>query len=230
MQAVILASGKGTRMRELCHECPKPMVRLSGKPLLEWRIQTLPESIDEVILVVGYLEEQIREYFGDTWNGKKITYVHQEVLNGTGGAMEILRPYLNTPVLVTNGDDFYHPNDLERLVGDTTHGGAVLGIQVENASQYGLLEVDEKNKLIAITERPHGKETGIVNVGAYMITGKFFDFPLVAITETEFGLPQTLALLAKEYPVEVLKAQAWQPVGCPEDIPLGETFIQKYLQ
>jgi bifunctional UDP-N-acetylglucosamine pyrophosphorylase/glucosamine-1-phosphate N-acetyltransferase len=205
------------------------MVRLLGKPLLEWRIETLPESIDEVILVVGYLQEQIREYFGHTWKGKKITYVHQEVLNGTGGAMEILKPYLQGPTLVTNGDDFYHPADLQRLIEDMTSGGAVLGIEVDDATQYGLLETDNQSKLIAITERPHGRETGIVNVGAYIITEKFFDFPLVAITETEFGLPQTLALLAKEYPVEVLKAMAWQPVGCPEDIVLGEAFIQKYF-
>jgi NDP-sugar pyrophosphorylase family protein len=229
MQAVILAAGKGTRMRELCYDCPKPMVKLLGKPLLEWRMETLPEAIDEVILVVGYLQEQIRAYFGETCKGKKITYVTQEVLDGTGGAMRILKPYLKESVLVTNGDDLYHKVDLQNLVQDVSEGGAVIGMEVEDAVHYGLLEVTAEQKLDAITERPHDKERGVVNTGTYILRQNFFDFPLVPITETEFGLPQTLALVAKKYPVSVLSATAWQPVGCPEDIPLAEAFIQKYF-
>lgn len=216
-------------MRELCHDCPKPMVKLLGKPLLEWRLATLPKSIDEVILIVGYLQEQIREYFGEEWQGRKITYVTQEVLNGTGGAMMLLKPYLTGNVLVTNGDDLYHSEDLENLIEEGDGGGAVIGMTVDNAEQYGLLEVHADGSLLAITERPHDKKTGVVNTGTYNITSHFFEFPLVPISETEYGLPQTLALVARKYPVKVTEAQAWQPVGCPEDIPLAEAFIQKYF-
>ena len=229
MQAVILAAGKGTRMRELCHDCPKPMVKLLGKPLLEWRLATLPESINEVILVVGYLQEQIKEYFGDQWQGRKITYVTQEILDGTGGAMRVLQPHLTGRVLVTNGDDLYHKDDLEELSVDESEGGAVIGMDVEDAAKYGLLEVDDEGKLWSITERPHERQVGVVNTGTYIITDKFFDYPLVPISDTEFGLPQTLVQVAGEYPVRVLKARAWQPVGCPEDIPDAEAFIQKYF-
>jgi bifunctional UDP-N-acetylglucosamine pyrophosphorylase/glucosamine-1-phosphate N-acetyltransferase len=229
MQAVILAAGKGTRMRELCHDCPKPMVKLLGKPLLEWRLETLPEGIDEVILVVGYLQEQIKEYFGDEWQGRQITYVTQDVLDGTGGAMRILKPYLKGRVLVTNGDDLYHVEDLQELVADVSEGGAVIGMDVDDALKYGLLQVDAHGKLESITERPHDQEVGVVNTGTYIITSRFFDFPLVPISETEFGLPQTLVQVAREYPVTVVKARAWQPVGCPEDIPDAEAFIQKYF-
>lgn len=229
MQAVILAAGKGTRMRELCHNCPKPMIQLSGKPLLEWRIESLPESIDEVILIVGYLQEQIKEYFGDEWQGRKITYITQDTLNGTGGAIMLLKPYLTGNVLVTNGDDLYHPDDLKKLIDEASEGGAVIGMTVNDAEKYGLLEVHSDGSLLAITERPHDKRVGIVNTGTYIITPRFFDFPLVPITETEYGLPQTLALVARKYPVVVTEATAWQPVGCPEDIPFGEEFIEKYL-
>ena len=54
------------------------MVRLSGKPLLEWRIDTLPEDIDEVILIVGYLQEQIRSYFGDEWQGRSVNVMNSK--------------------------------------------------------------------------------------------------------------------------------------------------------
>ena len=229
MQAVILAAGKGTRMRELCHDCPKPMIKLLGRPLLEWRIESLPQSVDEVILIVGYLQEQIRAHFGDEWQGRKITYITQEVLNGTGGAMMLLRPILTGNVLVTNGDDLYHPIDLQKLIDETSEGGAVIGMTVDDAEKYGLLEVHNDGSLLAITERPHDRKVGVVNTGTYIITPHFFDFPLVPITETEYGLPQTLALVARKYKVTVTQATAWQPVGCPEDIPDTEAFIQKHL-
>jgi len=67
-----------------------------------------------------------------------------------------------------------------------------------------------------------------VNVGAYMLPSEYFDFPPVRITDTEYGLPQTLAVMAKDIPVKVLRARCWQPVGCPEDLPKGEEFLKKY--
>lgn len=229
MQAVILAAGRGTRMRELCHDCPKPMVRLLGKPLLEWRLQTLPEEIAEVILVVGYLEEQIRAYFGNEWKGRKIQYITQEILNGTGGAMDLIKERVNGPTLVTMGDDLYHPVDLEELMNSHNEGGAILGLHVTEASSFGLLSFDQENRLQSVIERPHGEKEGTVCIGGYVITPSYFDYPKVAISDTEYGLPQTLVTVSKDIPVRVYQATAWQSVGCPEDIPLAEAFIQKYF-
>ncbi len=229
MQAVILAAGLGTRMRELCHDCPKPMVRILGKPLLEWRLETLPSEIDEVILVVGYLQEQIREYFGEEWKGRKIIYITQEALNGTAGALELVREFLRGSALVTMGDDLYHKEDLVKLMQVTNEGGGVLGLYVNDASPFGLLSVDDDKNLKSVIERPHGEKEGTVCIGGYLITTKYFDFPKVAISETEYGLPQTLVAVSKEYPVCVISATAWQPVGSPEDIPKAEAFIREYF-
>ncbi len=216
-------------MRELCHDCPKPMVRILGKPLLEWRLETLPSEIDEVILVVGYLQEQIREYFGTEWQGKKIIYVTQEVLNGSGGAVKLVEPYVKGPLLVTMGDDLYHPLDLKDFLATPVDEGAIGGLYVENAQPFGLLGTDPDGKLISVIERPHAEGTGDVCVGAYVLPREFFSYPLVQITETEFGLPQTVVVMAKEIPTAVKKVRAWQPVGSPEDIPKAEAFIQKYF-
>ena len=229
MQAVILAAGLGTRMRELCHDCPKPMVRILGKPLLEWRLETLPSDIDEVILVVGYLQEQIREYFGTEWQGKKIIYVTQEVLNGSGGAVQLVEPYVKGSLLVTMGDDLYHPLDLQEFLMVPENEGAIGGLYVDNAQPFGLLGTDPDGKLVSVIERPHDHETGDVCVGAYVLPREFFSYPLVQITEKEFGLPQTVVVMAKEVPTAVKKVRAWQPVGSPEDIPKAEAFIQKYF-
>jgi len=229
MQAVILAAGLGTRMRELCHDCPKPMVRLLNKPLLEWRLETLPDEIDEVILVVGYLQEQIREYFGAEWQGRKITYITQELLNGSGGAMQLVAPYVQGSVLVTMGDDLYHPLDLKEFLATPSGEGTIGGLYVENAQPFGLLGIDTGGKLVSVIERPHERQTGDVCVGAYVLPQEFFTYPLVQITEKEFGLPQTVVVMAKDIPVAVKKVRAWQSVGCPEDIPKAEAFIQQHF-
>ena len=226
MQAVILAAGQGTRMGALTRETPKPMLRLLGTPMLEWKLAMLPEAIDEVIVIVGYLGEQIEAYFGNEWRGRKISYVYQKELNGTGGALTLTKDILSGPALVMMGDDLYHPEDLSDLTRETS---AVLGLAVDDAEHYGLLEVDGAGHLAKITERPHGYRTGIVNTGAYLLHLHFFDYPLVPISETEYGLPQTLALMGQDTPVKVLSARAWQPVGKPDDIPLGETFLKQYF-
>jgi bifunctional UDP-N-acetylglucosamine pyrophosphorylase/glucosamine-1-phosphate N-acetyltransferase len=227
MQAVILAAGRGTRMGALTENIPKPMVPILGKPLLEWKINALPENIDEVVVTVGYLGEQIKEYFGEEWQGKKMTYVHQETLNGTGGSLQVTREYLHDNSLVTMGDDLYVKEDLERL---SVLPYGILGLHTKEAEKFGLLEVNEKQEMISVIERPHGHEEGFINIGGYALGQEIFSIPLVAITETEFGLPQTLAKLTDHIDIPVLTATAWCPVGCPEDIPRAEEFIKKYYQ
>lgn len=225
MQAVILAAGRGVRMGKLTENTPKPMLLLFGKPILEWKLEMLPKAIDEVIFIIGYHGNQIEKHFGGEWHGIKITYVVQEERNGTGGAIFLTKDILKEKALVLMGDDLYHQADLERLLDEDT---AVLGLMVNHAEQYGLLEKTPEGNLLKITERPHGFKMGIVNTGAYILDKRFFLYPLVPISETEYGLPQTLAEMGKEYPVKVMMATAWQSVGCPEDIEKGEAFLKKY--
>lgn len=227
MQAIILAAGKGVRMGDLTVSTPKPMLPLLGKPLLEWRLAMLPEMITEVILVVGYFGEQIKDYFGNEWQGRSIRYIHHEQLDGTGGAMQLVYKLgvFRSPALVTNGDDLYRQEDLTRLL---SHQTAVLACELLDASRFGLLDTDREGQLVGIIERPHAPGYGLVNTGAYMLDEAYFSFSPVSISETEYGLPQTLALVGKKQPVTVLNTQMWQPVGQPEDIVLGEDFLKQH--
>lgn len=227
MQAVILAAGRGTRMGSLTDDIPKPMLPLLGRPMLEWKLEMLPRKIDEVILTIGYLGDRIESHFGDEWGGRNIRYVRHKILDGTGGSIRLVweSGLIDGPVLVTMGDDLYHPEDLADLILETS---AVLGLLVDGAERFGLLEETPKGMLKEITERPHGKGTGIVNVGAYMLSREYFDYPPVRITATEYGLPQTLALLSKDSPVRVRRARAWQPVGAPDDLARAEEFLKRY--
>jgi bifunctional UDP-N-acetylglucosamine pyrophosphorylase/glucosamine-1-phosphate N-acetyltransferase len=88
MQAVILAAGRGTRMGKLTEHSHKTMLQVAGKTLLEHKFDVLPDDVAEIILVVGYLGETIRARFGDSYYGRKLTYVAQE--NIVGGTMNAL--------------------------------------------------------------------------------------------------------------------------------------------
>lgn len=227
MQAIILAAGKGLRMGTLTATTPKPMLPLLGKPLLEWRLAMLPEAISEVILVVGYLGTQIESYFGSQWQGRSIRYIHHAKLDGTGGAIrQVFESGIFVgPALVMNGDDIYAREDLERLL---SYDSAVLACELEDASRFGLLATDVKGRLRGIIERPHAPGRGLVNTGAYMLDRTYFSALPVPISDTEYGLPQTLVLVGQTSAVSVLLTRAWQPVGQPEDIALGEAFLREY--
>lgn len=225
MQAVILAAGRGTRMGALTDTMPKPMVSLLGKPLLEWKLEMLPAEIDEVVLVVGYLSNQIRDCFGTHWKDRRITYIEQKELNGTGGVLPLLRGVVHDKFLLMNGDDLYHTLDLEALVAG---GVALLGLEIARPFDIGVIETDAEGNFIQVHEHVTQDVPGLVSPGAFLLDEKFLDVAPVMYSPTEYGLPQTLAVYAQSVPVTITQARAWQPIGRPEDIPKGEAFLKQY--
>ncbi|MFH1188949.1 MAG: nucleotidyltransferase family protein [bacterium] len=227
MQAVILAAGKGTRMQQLTKQIPKPMISVYERPLLAHKIEMLPDAITEVIIIIGYLGYKIIEYFGSSYAGKSITYVYQETLNGTGGALHYAIDLLQDPFLVLMGDDLYLKNDLEKLL---EHEFALLAYEHSDPRQFGLVSIDKNNHLIDVLEKPIEQKPGFINTGAYMLTPRFFEYCPVQINQNEYGLPQTLAHIGKTIPVHVVKAQSWHPVTSPEDIFKAGYLLRSFLQ
>lgn len=226
MQAVILAAGKGTRMQPLTNTIPKPMLPLRGKPKLEYTLSWLPPQVDEVIMTINHLGNQIKDYFGGNFQGIKITYVFQDKMNGTGGAVHYCKDCLDDEFLVMMGDDLYHQDDIQKML---RHELALLAYEAEDPSQFGILLRDEKGNLTQIKERPHSNETHFVNTGLYKLNKKFFDYPLVPVYDgSEYGLPQTLLSMSRDYPVAVEKATDWQPLGKYEDIAQAEAALDRF--
>jgi len=97
VQAIILAAGEGTRMRPLTYTKPKVMLPVANKPILQHLVENLSKAgIDEIVLVVGYREETVRNYFGEEFNGVKIRYVRQSKQLGTAHALLLLNTFLRT--------------------------------------------------------------------------------------------------------------------------------------
>lgn len=225
-KVIILAAGRGIRMGDLTENCPKPMIPIAAKPKLAYTLHLLPKSIVEVIFIIGYRGNVIKNYFGSSYGGRTITYIEQKELNGTGGAIVLAKEYIkNERFLVLMGDDLYCKKDLEQLM---SYECGLLAFVSHEAQQYGLVEKDENGVLCAIVEKPHGRQQGLVNTAAYILTPEYFTYDPVRISATEFGLPQTLAAMHESYPTHVFETDCWQPVGKPEDITKAELWLKKH--
>ena len=220
-----MAAGRGTRMRELTENLPKPILPVKSRPILEYTLENLPEEISEVIFIIGYKGDLIKSQFGGQFKNKKISYIEQKELNGTAGAIFLAKDFVAGKFLVLMGDDLYHRSDLEKLISNDL---AILAKEVKHPERFGVLEVDEDDYLLEVVEKPTEYHTNLVNVGAYVLNKDFFNYDPVKISEKEYGLPQTLAKMAKDYKIKVVKADFWQPVGRPEDIIEAEKIIDQF--
>ncbi len=210
MQAIILAAGKGARLRPITNQTPKALIDIAGKPLIEYVLQALPDAVDEIFVVVNHLRESLMAHLGPTWQNKPIRWVIQEPLSGTAGAVHLLHDKLHDSFLVINGDDLYHKNDLERLI---IHDLALLYFPIDHDLKAG-----------ARIDKDHFAGLGAGRnavCGAYVLDQRFFSVSPVEIQVsefTEYGLPQTLAALAKTEAISAVQATFWMPVGTQEEL------------
>ena len=163
MKAVILAAGKGTRMKELTNEIPKPMLRVHGKSILEHILGgLLSAGIREVFIVTGYRAEVVETHFGDgsKW-GARIAYGRQLVQDGTGKAPELAKEFVGADnFLLTYGDILVKPETYAQMVkrfGEGSFGGVVTVTGSQDVTQGGLNFFDERFCLTKLVEKP-GKE------------------------------------------------------------------------
>lgn len=222
--AVVLVAGKGTRMLPLTLETPKPMLRIAGKNLIEHKLLLLPETVSEIVLVVGYLGDKIRTYFGDEWNGKRIRYVVQHEQDGTAGALYAAKDVLPQRFLVMMGDDLYSKEDIAEVM---KYRFAICAIEVTNKEIGGEILRGSDGSFLGMHESKHFVERGLVNTGLYMLDERIFHYPPVAIggSSTEYGLPHTLAVLARDIAVAIVPTTRWMQITKPEDLVSGEDFL-----
>lgn len=216
MKAVILAAGLGTRMKNLTKDTPKPMLKVSGKTLIQHKLEILPKEITEIIIVVGYLKDQIKETFGNNFANKKIIYVEQKELNGTGGALWLCKEHIgDSKFIVMMGDDLYDAQVLDEAV---KHDWVLVAKNRTDSNPAGQVEIDERGVVVAVMEGDRSK-TGLVNTGLYVLQPEIFNYPLVQIPgRNEYGLPQTLVQAIDHHDIKVVVCDKWQQITNPEDL------------
>ena len=226
MQAIILAAGRGTRMGELTKETPKLMLKIKNKPILEYKLNALPKEIKEVVFVIGYLGDVIKNCFGDFYNGRKIYYVVQEKLEGSGAAVHLAKDILKDRFLVMMGDDLYHKDDLKKIIN---YDLAVLAHKVDDPTRFGIIELDTNGNLLNIIEKPKKSENKLANIGVYVLNNKFFDYDIAYTDSGETNLPLTIAKMSAYHIIKVEKASYWFAIGYPDDLEKAEKIIHKFV-
>lgn len=229
MQAVILAAGKGTRMKELTRSVPKPMLMVNGKNLIEHKLDALPEDVDEVILIVGYQADVIRDYFKDSFGGRRIRYVEQEKLDGTAGALWLARPYLSERFVVMMGDDIYAREDVEACLSSSDW--SVLVEETKTMASGGRMVMDDSEHIVDIEEGDHTGKPGLMNTNLLALDPRLFEYPLVpkAHGSDEYGLPQTVLAASKAsgIPLAAVRSTFWIQVTAPEDLEKASLMLKE---
>jgi len=160
VKAVILAAGKGTRMKELTNELPKPMLKVQGKTILEHILEgLLAAGIQNVFIVTGYRPEVIEGHFGDGSNWKAgIAYGRQVVQDGTGKAPEVAKEFIgSSPFVLTYGDILVHPKTYRQMIqrfNESDFSGVVTVTRGEDVTKGGLNFFDEAFCLKRVVEKP----------------------------------------------------------------------------
>ncbi|XGI84241.1 bifunctional sugar-1-phosphate nucleotidylyltransferase/acetyltransferase [Halorutilales archaeon Cl-col2-1] len=225
MKAVVLAAGEGTRMRPVTRTRPKPMVPVGGKPLLEEVLDACSEYVDGFVIVVGYGSEDVKEYFGDEYDGKPVEYAVQDEQEGTAHAIGTAEPYVDERFIGLNGDVVVFPELVERLV---EHESAVTVRRVENPTEYGVVGVED-GEVSSVVEKPDDPPSNLANLGLYVFKPDVFDY----IRETpksergEYEITDSIrAMVDDGFSFDVVEHDGvWLDVGRPWEILEANTEI-----
>ena len=172
-EAVILAGGKGTRLKQVVKDIPKPMALVNGKPFL-WHLLTFLslQNIKHFILSVGYKYKVIYDYFGENFNGIKISYAIENKPLGTGGAIQLASQFVEKDVFwVINGDTFLDINLMDFYNKCHNNEISLALVKMKDFDRYGVVETDDK-KITAFKEKQYQKQ-GFINAGVYLLTKEF---------------------------------------------------------
>ncbi len=228
MKAIILAAGEGSRMRPLTYTRPKVMLPIANKPILEHLlIEARGAGITEFIFVVGYHDEQVRDYFGsgDKW-GVTIDYCSQRRQLGTADALKMVKGLISGNFLVINGDIVVSRKDIKRLAGKGNNTVSVAA--VEDTEDLGVVEL-RGDKVVRIYEKVEKPPSRMANAGLYLLTPDIFD-AISRISKSprgEYEITDSLQLMIdnEEY-VSYQEISYWLDISYPWDLlPANESLL-----
>lgn len=180
-KAVILAAGRGTRMRELTNDVPKPMIPVRGKPILQHIVEGMRDAgIEDVLIIVGYREDVVRGFFGDgTGFGVRVRYGRQVVQDGTGRVVELGKAFTaSDPFLLSYGDILLDPRNYDVLAAPEDEEAIVSVKRSEDVSKGGAVFVDDRFYMTDLREKPRAGEptSPWYNAGVYMFRPSIYEF------------------------------------------------------
>ncbi|HEY3933255.1 MAG TPA: sugar phosphate nucleotidyltransferase [Gemmatimonadales bacterium] len=167
MQVIIPLAGKGTRLRPHTHLIPKPMLKVAGRPVIDWVMDRLEGlHVDELIFITGHLKAQVERYAREHY-AIPSRFVEQTVQDGTAGAVNLARPFVHGPVMIIFVDTVFEA-DLA-LAEQTTDDGIIWAKEVEDYQRFGVVVTDASGMMTKIVEKPKEPISKLANIGLYFI-------------------------------------------------------------
>jgi D-glycero-alpha-D-manno-heptose 1-phosphate guanylyltransferase len=227
MEAIILAGGMGTRLREVIADIPKPMAPVNNKPFLFYIFNWIKDyQVEKAILSVGKGAEKVMDYLHDSFNNIPVEYAIEEKSLGTGGAVRFaLQKAKGEDILILNGDTYF-PIDLNKFFLFHTENKSLFSVALKpmkNFSRYGSVEVFNNN-ILRFNEKKFCSD-GLINGGIYLVNKDFIEsrqLPEVFSLEHE--------ILEKEAGSHKLKCMKFDDtfvdIGIPEDYRRAESILK----
>jgi bifunctional UDP-N-acetylglucosamine pyrophosphorylase/glucosamine-1-phosphate N-acetyltransferase len=216
MDAIILAAGKGTRLRPHTSITPKPLLLVQGRPILDWIIGALP-PVERLVVVVNYLADQIEKYLSKQTHVRNWTKVRQAEPRGTGDALMSCKGQVSAEnVMVLNGDDLIGRSDLAALAAVPM---GILAHSVDEPKSYGIIFRNRDGTLKEVVEKPQGlAPPQLANIGGYMFPKSVFDLTLPLSPRGEYEITDAVSQLAAKGGFQVVEAKYWLPIGTIEQL------------
>ena len=167
MKVILPVAGKGTRLLPVTRHVPKPLVRVAGRAVLDYVLDALRGlDVEELIFITGHLKEPIEAYVREV-STIPARFVEQEVQDGTAGAVDRARPYVDGPVLIVFVDTVFDA-DLT-LIDRSDADGIVWAKEVEDYQRFGVVVTDSRGYMQRIVEKPREPISKLANIGLYYI-------------------------------------------------------------
>lgn len=236
MQAVVLAAGEGTRLRPLTEDKPKGMVEIDDQPILSHCFDQLVElGADELIVVVGYLKENVIDYYGDEYEGIPITYTHQRDQQGLAHALLTAEDHIDDDFMLILGDNIFNANleDVVRRQQEDRADAAFLVEEVEweEASRYGVCDTNKYGEVKDVIEKPDDPPSNLVMTGFYTFTPEIFHacHLVQPSNRGEYEISEAIDLLIRSgRTIDAIGLEGWRmDIGYPEDRDEAEQRLQE---
>jgi glucose-1-phosphate thymidylyltransferase len=171
MKVVIPLAGKGTRLRPHTHLIPKPMLKVGGKPVIDYVMEDVAKlgrdvPVEQVVYITGHLKESVEAYARKQYTFPSV-FVEQKIQDGTAGAVALARPYVDQPVLIVFVDTVF---DADLSVIQSTDADGIIWVkEVEDYQRFGVVVTDEAGHMTRIVEKPKTPVSKRANIGLYYI-------------------------------------------------------------
>jgi glucose-1-phosphate thymidylyltransferase len=168
VKVIIPLAGKGTRLRPHTHTVPKPMLKVAGKPVMDYVMEDVAKlkGVEQVVYITGHLKEKVEAYAKANYNIPGV-FVEQRVQDGTAGAVELARPYVDQPVLIIFVDTVF---DADLTVVETSEDDGIIWTkEVEDYQRFGVVVTDANGHMTKIVEKPSTPISKRANIGLYYI-------------------------------------------------------------